>query len=180
MTQYTEPEPTDDPGFLEWVQAVVVGVRREAATDQTFVVKIDHWFGRRWLGFSGKALGAIGVRKRKLTLPPFVPSRVRSVRRFWPKSVRPGRFPRIHRWQRSGENLQRYVDVVVLDSHVFWYSGGTAHLDRASFMAYVSTPDGHWPWYVGLRRTNQWRVVETMGIGPPEIEAFRTRGLTSA
>jgi hypothetical protein len=27
-------------------------------------------------GFSGKALGALGVRKKKLTLPPFIPSRV--------------------------------------------------------------------------------------------------------
>jgi hypothetical protein len=178
MAQYTKPEPNDDPHFLEWVEAVVVGVEEAVNTDQTFVVKIDHWFGRRWLGFSGKALGAFGVRKRKLTLPPFVPARVRSVRRFWQEGVHPGRLPRIHRWQRSGENLQRYVEVVVQDSNVFWYSGGSAEGDRAGFMAYMSTPEGHWPWYVGLRRKDRWGVAECVGIGPPELEAFRVRGLT--
>jgi hypothetical protein len=131
-------------------------------------------------GFLGKSLGAISVHKRKLTLPAFIPSPVESVRRFWRTDVPPGRFPRVHRWQRSGENLQRYVEVIVQDSNVFWYSGGSAKSDRASFMAYMSTPEGHWPWYVGLHRKGQWSVAECIGIGPPELEAFRVRGLTSA
>ena len=85
----------------------VEGVEETVDTDHTFVVKIDHWFGKRWLGFSGKAIGKLGVRKRKLTLPPFIPSRVMSVRRFTATGKAAGRFPRIHRWQRSGDNLQR-------------------------------------------------------------------------
>ena len=143
-------------------------------------MKIDNWFGKRWLRFSGKSLGAIGVHKRKLTLPPFIPSRVVSQRRFWIPGTQPGRHPHLHVYQRSGENLQRYVEVVVQDSNVFWYSGGSVKNDRASFMAYVSTPDGHWPWYVGLQRTDRWRVVEAIGIGPPELEAFLRRGLATS
>jgi hypothetical protein len=44
-------------------------------------------------------------------------------------------------------------------------------------MAYVSTPDGHWPWYVSLRRGETWRVVESVGIGVPELETFTRRGI---
>jgi hypothetical protein len=51
----------------------MVGAEEAINTKQTYVVKIDNWFGKRWLGFSGKALGALGVRKKKLTLPPFHP-----------------------------------------------------------------------------------------------------------
>ena len=69
--------------YLDWVEAAVVGVEEAIKTDQAFLVKIDNWFGKRWLGFSGKALGALGVRKEKLTLPPFIPSRLVSQRRFW-------------------------------------------------------------------------------------------------
>ncbi|MCA1709275.1 MAG: hypothetical protein LC808_40740 [Actinobacteria bacterium] len=76
MVRYTKPEATDDPGYLDWVEATVVGVEEAINTKQTYVVKIDNWFGKRWLGFSGKALGALGVRKQKLTLPPFIPTRV--------------------------------------------------------------------------------------------------------
>jgi hypothetical protein len=43
-------------------------------------------------------------------------------------------------------------------------------------MAYVSTPDGHWTWYVGLQRNEQWRVVECVGIGIQELETFARRG----
>jgi hypothetical protein len=46
-------------------------------------------------------------------------------------------------------------------------------------MSYMSTPDGHWPWYVSLRRKDKWGVAECVGIGPPELETFRVRALTS-
>ncbi len=82
MVQYTKPEATDDSEFLDFVDATVVGVEEAINTKQTYVVKIDNWFGKRWLGFSGKALGALGVRITKLTLPAFTPSRVLSQRRF--------------------------------------------------------------------------------------------------
>jgi hypothetical protein len=73
MVRYTKSEATDDPEYLDWVEATVVGVEEAIKTEQTYVVKIDNWFGKRWLGFSGKALGALGVRKKKLTLPPSSP-----------------------------------------------------------------------------------------------------------
>lgn len=83
MVRYTKPDVTDDAGYLDWVEATVVGVEEAIKTDQTYVVKIDNWFRKRWLGFSGKVLGALGVAKAKLTLPPFIPSRVVSQRRFF-------------------------------------------------------------------------------------------------
>ena len=177
MVRYTKSEATDDDEYLDWVEAAMVGVEEAFKTDQTYVVKIDNWFGKRWLGFSGKSLGALGVRKEKLTLPPFVPSRVISQRRFFETGTDPGRRKRLHVWQRSGENLQRYADVVLPGAHAFWYSGRSASNDRASFMAYLSTPDGHWPWYVGLQRQEKWRVVECVGIGIRELETFTHGGV---
>ena len=177
MVRYTQPESTDDPGYLDWVEAIVVGVEEAVTTEQTYIVKIDNWFGKRWLGFSGRALGAVGVRKEKLTLPPFIPSRVISQRRFFAAGTPSGRRQRLHVWQRSGENLQRYTEVVLQGSHAFWYSGRSASNDRGSFMAYVATPEGHWPWYVGLRREKGWQVVDCIGIGIPELEAFARRGI---
>lgn len=155
----------------------MVGVDVSIDTKQTYVMKIDNWFGKRWLGFSGKALGVLGVRNEKLTLPPFIPSRVVSQRRLFERDAPLGRRKRLHVWQRSGENLQRYTETILHGSNAFWYSGRTASNDRGSFMAYVSTPDGHWPWYVHLRRDDRWRVVECVGIGVPELETFTRRGI---
>jgi hypothetical protein len=63
MVRYAKPEATDDPGYLDRVEATVVGVEEANNTKQTYVVKIDNWFGQRWLGLSGKALFAF-VRRR--------------------------------------------------------------------------------------------------------------------
>lgn len=135
MTTYTESESLDDPEFLTWVEKIIAGVERRFETDQCYVVRINNWFGQRWLGFSGKSLGALRISKLRLTLPPFVPSRVVSQHRFLSEGTRPGPQQRLHMWQRSGENLQRYADIVVHEASVFWYSGGTKENNRASFMA---------------------------------------------
>src|SRR5262245_49609679 len=89
MTTYTKAEALDDPKFVAWVERVIAGVESRFETDQSYVVKIDNWFGQRWLGFSGKAVGALRVCQRRLTLPPFVPSRVLSQRRFFSEDAPP-------------------------------------------------------------------------------------------
>lgn len=169
MTTYTNAEADDDPEFLAWVEGVIVGVETRFEPDECYVVKINNWFGQRWLRFSGRSLGAISLWKTKLTLPPFVPSRVVSQRRFWSEGPRPPQRS-LHVWQRSGENLQRYADIVIHEASVFWYSGGTKENNRASFMAYVLTPEGHRPWYVGLRKRESWHVVEAFGISRSELD----------
>jgi hypothetical protein len=68
MVRYTKPEATDEPGYLDWVEVTMVGVEEAFNMKQTYLVKIDNWFGKQWFGFSGRALGALGVRKKKLTL----------------------------------------------------------------------------------------------------------------
>lgn len=173
MTTYTESDARDDPEFLAWVERVIAGVESRFKTDQCYVVKIDNWFGQRWLGFSGKSLGVLGISKLRLTLPPFVPSRVVSQQQFLSEDTRPGPQQRMHVWQRSGENLQRYADIVVHKASVFWYSGSTKENNRASFMAYVLTPEGHWPWYIGLHKTESWHVVEALGISRAELDVIQ-------
>jgi len=51
MVRYTESEVTDDPQFLDWVEAVVIAVEKTFKTDLAFVVKIDNRFGK-----SGKTI----------------------------------------------------------------------------------------------------------------------------
>ena len=171
---YTETEALDDPEFLTWVERIIAGVERRFETEQCYVVKIDNWFGQRWLGFSGK--GLLGWHKQKLTLPPFVPSRVVSQHRFLSEGTRPGPQQHLHVWQPSAENLHRYADIVVHEASVFWYSGGTKENNRASFMAYVLTPEGHWPWYIGLRKKETWEVVEALGISRGELDLIHESG----
>src|SRR5204862_2461526 len=73
----------DDPIFINLTQRLIHGIVSTRRPKEYCVVRIDNWFGERWLNFSGKTLGALSVHKRtKVTFPPFVPSRVRSYTLF--------------------------------------------------------------------------------------------------
>src|SRR5215204_4235594 len=88
MMPHTFLEPHDDPAFLATVDRIIAECVRREAPQEVRVVHIDHWFGTKWLGFSGK--GRVGFfygcvtpdtaldefRREKLTFPPFAPNRV--------------------------------------------------------------------------------------------------------
>ena len=83
------PEFDDEPAFTRQTELVIDGILRRCSPASLALIKIDNWFGARWLGFAGKFLGAAGVtlipskiRPDNLTIPPFVPERVVSQRRF--------------------------------------------------------------------------------------------------
>lgn len=68
---------SQDPKFLEIASRSLKASVALYHPDEIYVVAIDNWFDAKWRGFSGKALGAIGVWKRPLTVPPFTQNRVR-------------------------------------------------------------------------------------------------------
>ena len=70
------PDQDDAADFIAEVQGLVDGLLRHYAPRTVVLIKIDNFFGSRWLRFSGKALGALGVWKKRLNVPPFVPNRV--------------------------------------------------------------------------------------------------------
>jgi hypothetical protein len=79
----------DAPDFIRHVEQVVNGVVRRHSPETLVLIKINNWFGSNWLGFSGTALGALGVWNKprnepsdNIRIAPFVPSRVVSQRSF--------------------------------------------------------------------------------------------------
>jgi len=104
----------DSEAFIGTAQELLNGLLQDRVAEDVYVVKIDNWFSARWLRFSGKTLGAVGWRKPRLTLPPFVPSRV--VHETHYEALGDLRYkmrrPRwsVQRYQLSVDNLTRYVD----------------------------------------------------------------------
>src|SRR5208283_2277291 len=76
------PSVDDAPAFVEAVRALTVGLLCTYAPPSVIVIKIDNFFGWRWLRFSGKWLGLLSIRNKKLNVPPFVPNRVVSQKTF--------------------------------------------------------------------------------------------------
>jgi len=159
------PDNDDAPEFLAEVQALTDGLLQAFAPPAIVVIKIDNYFGKKWLHFSGKALGAVGVWKKRLNVPPFVPNRVVSQSAFTGRtydeaiSTNP-----IHIHTESTNALRRYVADVAHGSAIVWYSGQSKKSGHGSMMAHFPTADGYWPLYVHWVNRGSWRVVESFEI----------------
>src|SRR5690606_15626064 len=127
---------------------------------EIIVVRIDRWFGRRWLGFACKVLGALGTGRREgpeVTIPPFVPARVRSQRRFAVedgalREVDAGKPLHIRQW--SPENERRLIArLLPRRTLLAWISGGSSESGRGAIMVYAWEPPEQLAyWYAGAAR----------------------------
>lgn len=165
-----ESNSDDAPEFVTEVRGVADGLLRAFAPPAIIIIKIDNFFGSNWLHFSGKALGALGVWKKRLNVPPFVPNRV-----VWQMAFRGPNYDEavstkpIHIHTESVNALLRYVADVAHGDAIVWYSGQSKESSQGSMMAHFPTSEGCWPVYVRWVNRAGWRVVESHQITPDEI-----------
>jgi hypothetical protein len=188
-----EPESDDSAGFFDAMVPLVNGAVEVVRPAQVYLAKVDHWFDHKWLGFSYKIGGAVGVWQREMTLPPFHPHRIRWQRHF---SLLPenggyafdGEGEALAVEQASDGNARRYVSCRPFRSSVMaWFSGGTADFDRGALMVYTNVPSDRpgrvhtGSWYVSLVKTGDgtWRLHRNKRVGPGELAAFVARGRLS-
>ncbi|HEV7767975.1 MAG TPA: hypothetical protein VGQ76_23430 [Thermoanaerobaculia bacterium] len=172
--QFIEQTPADAPEFLARVEAVVARAVHAGPTS-VYLIRIDHWFGERWVGFAGKVSGVAGVRFREnFVLPPFVPSRVvtQVCYRFTPKHryVREQCTVLLHIDQPSSENFRRFVDLLLPASTLVWFSDKSAEVGRGSVMAYVQSGATHDAWYGDFAATRAWNARRLIGLTRRELQ----------
>jgi hypothetical protein len=188
MQMRIEVQSGDSPDFIHRVEEAVNGVLRVYAPETLVLIKIDNWFGFKWLGFSGQAffgqrarLPIWNFRRQGLTenirIPPFVPERVVSQRRFAGpdyEEADPG-MP-VHRKMMSQMALGRRTSLDPPETALAWYSGSSAANGRGALMAYIPIESRCWAWYVGLECAESWRLGKTLLIDPERFERLRERG----
>lgn len=167
----------DDIGFIHSIRPLIFGAVTASAAREVYVVKIDTWFGPKWLGFSHKVLGALAIWQSRLRLPPFVPSRVRSESYRSITHHGSSRTQPLHVKQTSSENHGRTVDAVCPHAALFWWSGSTLPNGRGCLMSYLPTPSGHTCWYAEFRRAAAWQPAELRNTSRPELERYAALGI---
>lgn len=163
----------DDVGFIHLARTALAD-EVKVPSRELYLVKIDQWFGQRWLRFTGKLLGALGFSKGRLTVPPFHPNRVVFERHFTidrkADSYVEDAAPRVlHIHQASEENTRRYIDDVTGSGTFIWYSGDTLKSGRGCMMVYVVSAEERSEWYVEIIRDRSgWRVAKPVDMIYPE------------
>lgn len=170
--EWAEPaQPDDDREFLAVVHRLVGGLVAAHALDVR-LVHIDNWFGPKWLGFTGKVLGAVGVRRdttrTDLGVPPFSPGRV-----VWDRLVSEHGYVRreparaLHLEQVSSKNQFRFLRQYGARAHFVWFSGGTARNGRGSVLVASLHDEAQDAYYLGFaQRAGQWHLGDVAGYPP--------------
>lgn len=168
-----ELDKNDDIEFVHRIRSLIVGALRESTAAQVYIVKVDHWFGPRWIYFSHKTLGALGVRSTDLRVPPFVPGRIRSemfYERTGDELVAAEAPLVLHVEQTSEANARRRTRDLCPGAAMFWWTGQTLTSGRGTLMAYMPGTSGHLPWYVELKKAREWQYGVTSRISVPQLD----------
>jgi hypothetical protein len=171
------PDIDDAPEFIAEINAILNGVLKMTAPQEFILIKIDGWFGPKWLAFSGKVIGVIPIWEDKLTIPPFVPNRVMTQHAFSGPDYKEEllRQP-IHKKLESVFALQRQVASVVGNAALAWYSGDSLRNRRGSLMTYLPSGEEYWPWYANWDKGESWRIAQTKQITPEQLSTFQESG----
>ena len=158
-------QENDAAEFVAAVNGVVEGLLSQDAPRELIVVKINSWFGPKWLGFSGIPMQGLAVFYKALRIPPFVPNRVVSQRRFTGLlSDEVGSGEPLHRNVLGRTALKRLASEVAPGAMLLWYSGSTAKTGRGSMMVYQSAGDHYRSWYVQWGQRGSWHSPHTSGL----------------
>ena len=142
VAEFVSTQQGDSSEFMGKARALAVGVARNYRPVRLYVIRIDNWFGPRWMLFAGKFTAgkgfAIGVHKTRLHVPPFVPSRVSGQRVFvGPDYEGTVSASPLHIECPSKQALSRRIADIDKDAAFLWFSGESEAQNRGSVMVYL-------------------------------------------
>jgi hypothetical protein len=193
VRESTSTLPGDSAEFMEKVQALVVGFARDYEPARLYIVRIDNWFGPKWMHFAGKFTAgkgfAIGVHKTTLHVPPFVPHRVVEERVVkGPEYEETVARPRLHIKCTSELALTRRIADVDKDAAFVWFSSESEVQKCGSIMVYLPVASAQTAsrrderrrtgaFYMGFsQREIGWEPAMLRGVSRAEVEHIEEGG----
>ena len=196
VTEFTSTLQGDSAEFIRKVQALVISVARDYEPEQLYVIRIDNWFGPKWMRFAGKFSAGkhfyAGIHKLTLHVPPFVPHRVVAERVFaGPNYDETVARPPLHIECASMLALTRRIADVDEEAVLIWFSSDSEAQQRGSIMVYLPVaalpPPNRRDWrkrsrafYMGFsQRQESWEPAMLRGISRGKAGHLEERGNTS-
>ena len=202
VAEFVSTQQGDSAEFIEKARALAIGVAQDYEPARLYVIRIDNWFGPKWMHFAGKftagkrargfPTAAVGVHKRRLHVPPFVPSRVVGQRVFvGPDYEETVAAAPLHIECPSKLALTRRIADVDKDAAFLWFSGESEAQRRGSVMVYLPDAfDATAPRRAGLRdcdafyagfsqRELNWEPAMLRGVSRGEVAHIEESGRAS-
>jgi hypothetical protein len=160
----------DTSEFTRQIECIVSAVISDASPLQFYVVKIDNWFGQKWLRYFRTREDQIKHQNFEPYIPPFKPSRIKSELLFTlgesHRYEESQLTKSLHKGKTSGPN--RFP----ADSVIFWWSGNSKCNGRGSLITCVPTPVGPVSWYIELSEQYSWHPSVMKRISISQLEHY--------
>jgi hypothetical protein len=193
LAEFISTRQGDSAEFVEKARALAIGVARDYEPVRLYVIRIDNWFGPKWMHFAGKFTAgkhfAIGAHKSRLHVPPFVPHRVVAERVLvGPDYEETVVAAPLHIECPSKEALKRRIEDIDKDAAFVWFSSESEAQKRGAVMVYMpvaSDPTvrrkgslrGCGAFYVGYSlRESCWELVMLRGVSRGEVSHLEESG----
>jgi len=196
IAEFISMQQGDSAEFIEKARAIAIGVAQEYEPARLYVIRIDNWFGPKWMHFAGKftagktkSVAAIGVHKSRLHVPPFVPHRVVAERVFvGPDFEETVAAAPLHIEIPSKIALTRRIEDIDMDAVFVWFRGESEAQKRGSVMVYLPEafdPKAPRRWklrntdsfYVGFsQREINWEPAMLRGVSLGEVAHLEESG----
>jgi len=178
LTEFIAQQNGDAREFVETVQNLIVGLLREQHPKRLYVVRIDNWFGPRWLRFAGKVVhGVAGIWFSVLRVPPFVPHRVISERMFAAPSYEESAInSSLHIECRSAHAVHRKIADIDKDAVFVWFSSESEAQGRGAVMVYLPAVSNESGFYAGYADNDGWQPSMLRYISRSELEQLTEHG----
>ena len=199
VAEFISIQQGDSAEFIEKARAIAIGVAQEYELARLYVIRIDNWFGPKWMHFAGTFTAgkhaSIGAHKSPLHVPPFVPHRVLAERVFaGPDFDEAVATAPLHIEIPSKIALQRRIADIDKEAAFVWFSGESETKKRGSVMVYL--PDDFDPtaprrgklghrgklgssgaFYMGFSNNEiSWEPVMLRGVSRGEVAHFEESG----
>ncbi len=193
VTEFVSTQQGDSVEFMGKARALAIGVAQDNESARLYIIRIDNWFGPRWMQFAGTFTAgkhaSIGVHKARLHVPPFVPSRVVGQRVFvGPEYDETVAAAPLHIDCTSKQALSRRIADIDKDAAFVWISGESEEQKRGAVMVYRPVAlDPTEPrrgklgrsgaFYVGFSQRNaDWEPAMLRGVSRNEIAHLEKSG----
>jgi len=193
VAEFVSKREGDSAEFIEKARNLAIGVALDYAPARLYVVRIDNWFGPRWMHFAGKFSAGkhayLGVHKSRLHVPPFVPHRVMGERVIaGPDFDETLAAAPLHIECPSKEALLRRIADIDKEAAFVWFSGESEAQGRGAVMVYL--PDAFdetahrrgslrdcWAFYSGFSlRNGGWEPAMLRGVSLGEVAHLEESG----
>jgi hypothetical protein len=193
VAEFISTQQGDSNEFIEKARTLAIGILQDYEPARLYVIRIDNWFGPKWMHFAGKFTvgkgAAIGVHKYPLHVPPFVPHRVVGERVFaGPDYEKTVTAAPLHIEIPSKLALQRRIEAIDKDAAFFWFSGESEAQKRGAVMVYLpvaSNPTARrregfrssGAFYMGFSNNEtSWEPAMLRGVSRGEVAHFEESG----